>query len=122
MASGGVYHAFTTADNITPGTNRTLRYPVRNAAGTLYSSFAGWEFEWFALRNAWDANGLDALRASNLATKVHADIDSSVPPNADVDLLPADLLGLRGILWHELWRVDDGNVERLSYGPLPLVD
>ena len=121
MASGGIRQDFGTEENITPGEARTIRYRVTDDAGDPIANLAGYQFAWFLMRSAREGNGLTALAANALVSKEDEDIDATAP-NVDVPLVEADLLGLRGTYWHELWRTDEGNERRLSYGPFVVID
>lgn len=117
MSSGGVRHDFMVSDGLTPGEDRTLRFPTVDGDGADVTTFAGWAVAFYLLDNLADAAG------EAIVTKTTAGgITISAPPNIDVALEPADTSGLdtRGRAY-ELWRTDAGNVRRLAYGNFPLI-
>ena len=110
--SGGIRQDFTGAEGITPGEYRTLRY-----VDDSVDSMAGWGVEWFLLTSLNSANGIDELR--DKAT-VHKTLISPTAPNIDIPLEPDDLPKPQ-MYAHELWRTDEGNVRRLSYGSFEVI-
>lgn len=111
---GGVRFDFTVDYNLTPGENRPVRFRVKDKDGVDIPSFFGWTFEWFIRRSQRDGNGLDALRNNPVVFKADGDITKTAP-YLDVSLVPEDFPRPANY-WHELWRTDDGNEERLSFG------
>lgn len=109
--SGGIRFDFTGDQGITPGEYRTLRYTIDDV------DMGGWTVEWFLLPSLNTANGLDDLR--DKAT-VHKTLISPTAPNIDIPLEPDDLPKPQ-MYAHELWRTDEGNVRRLSYGSFEVI-
>src|SRR5690348_7144339 len=114
MPNGGARFDFTVDLNLTPGENRPIRFRVKDENGADVTSFAGWTFEWFVRRSQRDGNGLDQLRLDPLVYKADSDIGKTAP-YLDLNLLPTDFIR-PGEFWHELWRTDADNNERLSFG------
>lgn len=120
--SGGTRFDIDADQHITPGEVRTIRFSVSDGDGDAIADFSGWAFEWFLTASSWIANGVTALRDVALVVKADADIESGTAPVVDVPLVELDLTGLAGgTYWHELWRVDAGNVRRLSYGDFAII-
>ena len=120
MASGGIRVDITYDENLAWGENRNHVFTCTDEADVDISSFAGWTFEWFLIRNFDDAIGLVALTASNLVNIADAAITAVAPtitvPQTTTDW-PADGPGMYTA---ELWRSDSGNEARLWYGKFPI--
>lgn len=131
--SGGVRHDFTRDQGLTPYTDRTLRLVAEDANGVAITSFAGWEADFFlVLETQRSVNGVANLQAAALFDRDEADavpINLGTPPNVDVPIQVADWGAGAGQIpdagaryWYEAWRTDAGNVERIAYGYLEVID
>lgn len=116
---GGMRFDFTADYHITVGEHRPVRHHIVDKDGADITSFAGWTFEWFVRRSQNDGNGLDQLRLKPIFMKVDGEIGKTAP-FLDASIEPDDLVR-PGNFWHELWRTDTGNEERLSSGDFVVV-
>lgn len=127
MASGGTRQDFTEDEGITPGEVRTFQFTITDSAGAPVANFTGWQFAWYVIKANY-TNGLVALDALFVAADENALCkipDASITralPVANVPITATSLPTRGGEFWHELWRTDAGNQQRLSYGSLVVID
>lgn len=110
MASGGIRHDFTAADNINRGEHRPFRIPVEDENGDPVTSFAGWEVEFYLLAAIGDE------RADALLTKLDVDF-TKIVPNAFFDFSDDDWDSISVQPYaYRFWRVDAGHEVQLASG------
>lgn len=118
--TGGKYSPITRDSNLHSNTDRTLRFPVTNAAGTPINT-STYTLEW----TLYDSSGVEVLTVPDSAISQDSDAGTN-----DRVLVPWTATGVayanenvakgRGYS-HQLLRTDAGSREVLAYGPVEIV-
>lgn len=115
-ASGGIFHEFTHDDNLVRASNRRLSFTV---SGITAIETTG-TFAFYVLRELGDAD-YDELPANALVTVANGVMTKTNPSTLIVPLATTDWPAAPGEYAFELWRIDTGNRDRISYGPFPVI-
>jgi len=116
VASGGIYHEFTHDDNLVRSSNRRLVFTV---AGMTAIQTTG-TYAFYVLRELGDAD-YDELVANALVAVADGVMVKANPSTLTVPLDVDDWPDAPGEYAFELWRIDTGNRDRISYGPFPVI-
>ena len=116
MASGGIYYEFTHEDNLVRLSNRRLVFTV---SGITTIQTTG-TYAFHVLRELGSAD-YDALATEALVTVADGVMTKANPDQLTVPLGVTDWPPEPGEYAFELWRIDTGNRDRISYGPFPVI-
>lgn len=115
MASGGIYYEFTHEDNLVRLSNRRLSFTV---SGITTIEATG-TYAFHVLRELGSAD-YDELAPEALVTVADGVMTKTNPSTLIVPLDVDDWPDAPGEYAFELWRIDTGNRDRISYGPFPV--
>lgn len=121
---------FPEADALSPGEVWSIRFPVRVrddagafAAETSFATYSAWAFYVFQDLATGGPSATDRAAKAIVSLAEASGITVGAAPNVDIAVTAAQSgnvpTGRRG---YELWATISGNLKRLAYGIIPVID